>query len=206
LAQGAVPRALDLPLSSIPLEIALDGDRLKRYVTPGQRVLVFGTMHSGTLVLRNLVKGCGAQVTAFYKESGAAGPFAWSRDGAYDGIKGEAAEIADAIVRGEFGDEHLRIHEVGDTAALLRAALSSDWVVYAMGFQPRPFSLEVDGAPVSAAAYNGATGALDAAPRAWGFGTAYPNRAPDGIHWDVSVAAFLTHIRAQLPALLSSSS
>jgi cation diffusion facilitator CzcD-associated flavoprotein CzcO len=205
LTVGATPRSMHLPLSTIPLDIALDPNRLKRYVTPGQRVLLFGTMHSGTLIIRNLVKECQAKVTAFYKGAAA---FTWDRDGAYDGLKGEAAEIADAIQRGEYSSgaesahPSLQIFEVGETAELIQASLTADWVVYAMGFEARHISLKVDEAQISSTAYDGDTGALSEAPMAWGFGTAYPNRAPDRIHWDVSIAAFLKHMKAQLPALL----
>lgn len=199
LAPGAEPRGLNLPLLSIPLEIALDARRLKKYVHPGQRVLVFGTMHSGTLVIRNLVRDCSANVTALYNT---VKPFYWDREGAYDGVKGEAAEIADSIIRGDY-TESLTFVPVQDTAGVVRASRLADAVVYAMGFQPRDsVDIIVNGERIPAAAYNGATGALKDAPSAWGFGTAYPNRAPDGVHWDVSVAAFLVHMKAQLPALL----
>lgn len=199
LAPGAEPRGLNLPLLSIPLEIALDRSRIQRYVNPGQRVLVFGTMHSGCLVIRNLVQDCSANVTALYNTPQ---PFYWDRDGAYDGVKGEAAEVADVITQGEFTDQ-LQLLPVQDTSGVIRASRGADAVVYAMGFQPREtVSLFVTGTPVSATAYNGATGALLEAPAAWGFGTAYPNRAPDGVHWDVSIAAFLAHMKAQLPSLL----
>ena len=202
LTQGSIPRTFDLPLSSIPLDIALDPTRLRRYVTPGQRVLLFGTMHSGTLVIRNLVRDCGAKVIGLYK--GDSGAFTWDRDGAYDGLKGEAAEIADSIVKGEYGGEDtVKLCSVENTAAVVRASLTSDWVIYAMGFQPRTIPLEVDGKAVSSTSYDGDTGALIEAPKAWGFGIAYPNRAPDRIHWDVSIAAFLNHMRGQLSALLA---
>jgi cation diffusion facilitator CzcD-associated flavoprotein CzcO len=196
LAQGAEPRSLDLPIPSIPLEVAIDQGRIGRFVRPGQRVLVFGTMHSGTLVIRNAAE-CGAIVTGYYASPE---PFYWDRDGAYDGIKEEAAEIADAIVAGTIP---VTLVPVQDTSQLLRTAEPADWVVYAMGFQPRmSIRLFKDGGEVSSTSYDGATGALKDAPSVWGFGTAYPNRAPDGVHLDVSVAAFLSHMKRQLPTLL----
>lgn len=199
LAPGGEPRALDLPIPSIPLEIALDRQRIRHYVSPGQRVLQFGTMHSGTLIARNLVEDCSAQVVACYNTPE---PFVWDRDGAYDGLKAEAAEIADAIQRGAYASQ-LRLCSTNDTAGFLRASRIADWVVYAMGFKPRDtISLYSDGQQVSAHTYHGSTGALQEAPAAWGFGVAYPNRAPDGVHWDVSVAAFLEHMRGQLDSLL----
>lgn len=200
LAQGSEPRQQNLPIPSIPLEIALDSQRLKHYVKGGQKVLVFGTMHSGSLVIRNLVKVCGAKVSAFYNTEA---PFVWDRDGAYDGIKGEAAEIADSITKGEY-ESNLRLAPISSIGDVIRSSRAADWVVYAMGFSSREIHIKVNGSILSSSSYNGDTGEIVNAPAAWGFGIAYPNRAPDRIHWDVSLAAFLEHMKKQLPSLLQS--
>ena len=192
LAPGGEPKALDLPMSSIPLEIAIDQTRLQHYVKPGDKALVFGTLHSGTLVIRNLA-AIGADVTAFYNSPL---PFYWSRDGAYDGIKEEAAQIADDIVAGKIA---VKLVSNKDTSAVIRASSGAKWVTYAMGFQPRLVDIRIDGTPRSPTEYNGATGKMYYG--AWGFGIAYPNLAPDGIHRDVSVAAFLEHMKRQIPEI-----
>jgi hypothetical protein len=175
---------------------------LKEVVQTGHKVLVFGTMHSGTLVIRNLIEGCGANVMALHA-GGAAGPFTWDRDGAYDGLKGEAAEIADRIVAGEWTGRLEIAASSTELDKVLRFSRGATAVVYAMGFRPREgIVLSVDGAGRGGVAYDGVTGAIKDVPAAWGFGVAYPNQAPDGVHWDVSVAAFLAHIKRQLPAIL----
>ena len=194
LAQGSEPRTLDIPIPSIPLEMALDEARLAHYTKAGEKAIVFGTMHSGTLVIRNLA-ALGVNVTAYYNT---AAPFYWARDNVYDGIKAEAAEVADKIVAGEIPVD---LVPVKDTAKVIRGARAADWVVYAMGFMPRNIRMTVNGAEISPTEYDGATGMLTNAP-AWGFGVAYPNRAPDGVHWDVSVAAFLNHAAQQLPRII----
>jgi len=194
LAPGGEPKKMDLPIPSIPLEMALDANRLQHYIKSGDDVIVFGTLHSGTLVIRNLV-AAGANVTAFYNSPL---PFYWARDGAYDGIKAEAAEIADSIVAGKIPVE---LVPVQDSSKLIRSSYNADWVVYAMGFTGRNIvKLSVDGI-AKPAEYNGSNGQMTV-PAAWGFGTAYPNLAPDGIHWDVSVAAFLEHMKPQIPSIL----
>jgi cation diffusion facilitator CzcD-associated flavoprotein CzcO len=194
LAPGGEPKKMDLPIPSIPLEMALDANRLQHYIKSGDKAIMFGTLHSGTLVIRNLV-AAGANVTAFYSSPE---PFYWARDGAYDGIKEEAAEIADNIVAGRIPVE---LVPVQDSSKLIRRSYDADWVVYAMGFAPRNgIQLSVDGVN-KPAEYNGSTGQMTV-PAAWGFGTAYPNLAPDGIHWDVSVAAFLEHMKPQIPSIL----
>jgi len=193
LAPGGEGKTLDLAIPSIPLDIALDSIRLSKYIRPNTTVLVFGTMHSGTLVIKNLA-ALGASVTAYYTSPE---PFYWDRDGKYDGIKAEAATIADDIVSGKIP---VSLVPIKDTAAVIRSSRAADWVVYAMGIAPRIVKLCVDGVETPSTTYSETTGKLGDLP-AWGFGVAYPNRAPDGVHWDVGVTPFLEHMKKQIPAI-----
>jgi len=190
LTIGSEPKSLDLPIPSIPLEVALDSSRLKNYVKKGDKVIVFGTMHSGTLVIQNLV-ALETEVTAYYK---ADKPFYWARDGTYDGIKADAADIADSIVAGKI---KVSLVSTADTSKVIRTSHEAQWVVYAMGFYQRTIQISVDDNDCPSTEYDGQTGRLLKAP-AWGFGIAYPNRAPDGINWDVSVASFLEHMKPRI--------
>ena len=183
--QGSNQRILNLPIPSIPIECALDA-RIAQYISPGDNVLVFGTSHSGTLIIKNL-HDVSASVTAVYRS---ATPFIWDRDGAYDGIKEEAAAIADQIVSGS-----IPITLIHSSNSLIQAKSIAKWVIYAIGFDRRHIPGLVD-------EYDGRTGTIGTS--AWGFGIAYPNAAPDGVHWDVSVAAFLNHMNAQMPVILAS--
>lgn len=194
LTQGSDPITYDLPIPSIPLEIAMDLERLKHYVKAGENVLVFGTKHSGTLAIK-AAYDLSANVTAIYKSEK---PFYYDRDGVYDGIKAEAVTIADSVTS---GDIPVTLVQTSNIEALVRATAAADWVVYAMGFRPRQdIQLFVDGLQKSTTAYNDSTGQLEV-PNAWGFGIAYPKRAPDGTHFDVSVAAFLQHMKEQITIL-----
>ena len=195
LAQGGEGKTMDLAIPSIPLEIALDAGRLRSYVKPNATVVVFGTMHSGTLVIKNLAN-LGAAITAYYNSPE---PFYWDRDGMYDGIKGEAATIADDIVAGNIP---VTLIPIKDTAAVIRSSRVAEWVVYAMGIAPRIVKIQVDGIDASSTQYSETTGKLRDLP-AWGFGVAYPNRAPDGVHWDVGVTPFLDHMKKQIPDIIS---
>lgn len=195
LAPGAEPKTMNLAMQSIPLEIALDQQRLRHYITPGQHVIVFGTMHSGTLVIRNLVSS-GATVTAYYNSSE---PFYWDRDGAYDGIKGEAATIADDITEGRLP---VTLISTKDMASVIRTSREAEWVVYAIGLARRNVKLLLNGSELTSSDYSEDSGKIKDLP-AWGFGVAYPNRAPDGIHWDVGVSPFLDHIKKQIPEITS---
>jgi hypothetical protein len=195
LTQGSQPITYDLPIPSIPLEIAMDVGRLKHYVKAGEKVLVFGTKHSGTLAIKSACD-LSANVTAIYRSEK---PFYYDRDGVYDGIKAEATVIADAVLEGKLP---VTLVQTSNIEALVRATSTADWVVYAMGFRPRQdIQLFVDGQQKSTTAYNHSTGKLLEVSNAWGFGIAYPKRAPDGIHFDVSVAAFLEHMKEQAASI-----
>jgi len=195
LAPGGEPKTMNLAIPSIPLDVALDSHRLKSYIKPNDMVIVFGTMHSGALVIRNLA-ALSAHITAYYNSTE---PFYWDRNGDYDGIKGEAAVIADDIVSGKIP---VTLVSTKDTASLIRTSREARWVVYAMGFSRRSIKLYLNGTEINSTEYNENTGKLKELP-AWGFGVAYPNRAPDGIHWDVGVAPFLEHIQKQIPDIVS---
>jgi hypothetical protein len=188
--QGSEPKTLDLPYPSIPLDVALDRQRLSDHVKPGQHILLFGTAHSGTLIVKNLSE-VGVKVTNFYANKK---PFQYDRDGDYDGLKQEAAAIADGILRGEY--PNVSLESVCDTSAVIRASRTADACIYACGFEPRTIHPNL-------LKYTGETGQIEGTTNAWGFGIAYPNRAPDGIHWDVSVPSFQAHIQKQMPAILT---
>lgn len=189
LAHGSEPKQLTLPIPSIPLDCALSKQRLETYVNKNSRVLLFGTSHSGTLIMRNLHE-LGVQTTAFYNS---AKPFYFARDGDYDGIKQDSSEIADAITSGTY--PKLQLTHVTDTAQVIRAARKADWVIYAIGFKART-TIKVN------LTYDGKTGEITESPGVWGFGIAFPNSADDGIHWDVSLPSFSSHIEKQMPTIL----
>jgi cation diffusion facilitator CzcD-associated flavoprotein CzcO len=188
LATGSEPKHMDLPYPVIPLPIALDENRLAETVLPGNHVLVFGTAHSATLIVRNLLN-CKAKVTNFYASPK---PFYFDKDGEYDGLKQEAAEIAEKILKKELPVDLVSVQDMG---GILRHTKSVDAVIYAIGFEGRN--------PVGLKDYDATTGVIQGVSKAWGFGIAYPNKAPDGIHYDVSIPAFQGHIEKQMPNILS---
>lgn len=190
--QGSEPKTLDLPFPSIPLEIALDARRLPDFVKPNQHILVFGTAHSSPLVVKNLLDlNQNITITNFYATEK---PFYFDRDGEYDGIKQDAAIIADYILMGQY--PNVSLESVHDMSSMIRASKNADACIYACGFEHRSIAPEWK-------AYDGKTGRILNTNTAWGFGIAYPNRAADGVHWDVSVPAFQAHIQAQMPDILA---
>jgi cation diffusion facilitator CzcD-associated flavoprotein CzcO len=186
---GSEQKSLDLSIPSIPLEIALDSQRLRQYVLPTDKVILFGTAHSGALILKNLAE-MGVSTTAVYRSAKA---FMYARDGEYDGIKADAATYADEISQGIY--PCITLVQASAISKVIRLTRSANWAVYAIGFEPRcTIEIQVGGSLVSVVPYLSTSGVIVGCPNAWGFGIAYPSQAPDGIHFDVGVASFIEHI------------
>jgi hypothetical protein len=192
LCVGAVPKQLDLPLSNIPLEVALHEERLRGFVQPGQRVVVFGTAHSGTLVLRNLQR-VGCKGVGIYRGDKA---FSWARDGDPNGIKQESAVIADEIMGGIWGPLTPSLLSSAEVGGVIRACMEAEAVVYAIGFQTRGVPVLVEGTPLPLM-HDSDTGKI--AEGLWGFGIGFPS----GVGRDVGFGAFATHIQANVEGLMS---
>ena len=186
MTTGCEPKTLDLPFHSIPLEVALTPSRLEDTVTKGDHVMVFGTAHSGCLVVKNLVD-LGATVSLMYVPPK---PFFYDAEGDYDGMKWDAAVIGKEI---EAGKMPVELCSINDLSSIIRATKKTDYVVYAMGFEKRMKEFKE---------YS-MTARLGKGDNAWAFGIAYPNAADDGIHYDVSIPAFQKHIQRHLPDILS---
>jgi len=186
---GADAKTLDFGKPVIPLEIALDPIRLARLVRPNENVCIFGMAHSGTLCVQHLVQAR-TNVTGFYNQER---PFYFARDGEYDGIKQESAEIADSIVSGKIP---IKLHPFKDTKALVKAIYKAHWIVVATGFTGRILEIrDLQGALV-APTFTPATG-LIAGTSLFGFGIAYPGESTvgDRTFKDISLPSFSQQIK-----------
>jgi hypothetical protein len=205
LCTGARPKTLDLPIPAIPLSIALNATALSDYVVPAtDRVVVFGTAHSGTLVLKHLKDAGVREVTAVYKGDR---PFRYFRDGDSEGIKQESERIADEIVGRVWGDMTPRLVQfdaIGDTYRALHRATH---VVYALGFETPCWKYKAADGSEKVLQHRADTSMFDA-PNVWGFGIGYPTRytAPNGVQYpDIGFGPFADAVRAALPHLLTPS-
>jgi len=197
-AQGSLPKYLNLPIPSVPLSCALDPIQVQRYIKDTDRVLVFGTSHSGTLILKNLVDCSAESIVGIYKGTK---PFVWARDGAYDGIKMEAATIADSIMQNKYPSVKLVPFE--NTFELMKESRGATWVIYAMGFMPdTAIKAYVDCEEISLTSYAPHTGCILGAPKAFGLGIAYPSSAPDELHYDVGISSFLEYFNKLIPSII----
>lgn len=197
LATGATPRTLDLPKPIIPLPLALNPTALANIVSPSDKVVVFGTAHSGTLALKNL-RACGVKnLTALHKGQK---PFFYARDGFSEGIKQESATIADTI----FADSWATLISMDDFAAAHRAVAEATAVVYAIGFE-RPRPTVADGTGLKTLTHDGTAFGPDV-KNIYGFGIGFPApyTGPDGRNYpDVGFGGFVTAIKAALPSMLT---
>ncbi len=189
--QGAEEKQLDLSFPTIPLWIALNPALLAQHVTPDDTVTVFGTAHSGTIVLKHL-HDLQIQTFAVYNT---AKPFLFARDGEYDGIKEGSAIIADNILSGNY--THLTLIPWTEPLQLYKALQKTTKVIYSVGFKPR----KIQGLDNQ---YDPESGKLIAHEGVYGFGIAFPGVTVQGDkkYTDVSVLSFQEQIRRCLPKIL----
>ncbi len=196
LCQGGRQKTLDFGKPSIPLDIALNPLQLARYIRPNQSVAVFGLAHSGTLICKHLLDH-GAKVYGIHKSKK---PFLFERDGEYDGIKQESAEIADRLLTEP--SHRFELVEYGDTRKVVKILGKVHWVIAAIGFEASPIQiLRKDGSMHPWESYSAEN--AEVAPGLYGFGLAYPGvtRINDRLYKDVSIPSFLQQIKRCLPTL-----
>jgi thioredoxin reductase len=197
LCLGAIPKIMDLPLPSIPLPIALSQEQLAHSVSPTDTIVVFGTSHSGTLVLKNLKNlGC-RNVYAIYKGKD---PFAISTDPAMgpDGLKLAGALVAQEINQKEWGHLAPTLVNYDDFAKIYRVLSKANAVIYAIGFEPRTLTYTNK---------NGTCGPIkNDTSGIYGFGIGRPRmgKTPAGeVFVDIGFEGFIKAIKAELPGILS---
>ncbi len=171
LCAGAEPKTLsEQGVSEIPLEVALNPERIAKEVNPDHTIAVFGSSHSAVLIIKNLLEN-GCKVVNFYRS-----PLLYAiyHDDwiEYDntGLKGLAAQWAKQNLDG--GQDYPNLTRYPSDAEHLAAHLSEcQQAVYAVGFTSRG----IKGVDVSV--YDQHTGTI--APGLYGFGIAFPESVTD---------------------------
>ena len=199
LNYGSHPKSLHYPKPTLQLDAVINGNSLpcKR----GEKVIVFGTLHSGVLCLNRLIYDS-VRIVAIYKGDQ---PFTYVRDGAYDGLKHEAAQIADNLC-----NSSIQFISCEDIDAVKKEVDTCDWIVYACGFAPLYEGIKVmtnQEEVINIRDYNSKTGQICNYPNLFGFGIAYPNsnvNVADGkTYYDVSFPAFMKHIGENMDSILT---
>ena len=199
LCTGSKPKWLDLPKATIPLHLCLCKSQLEQHVSANDKVIVFGTAHSGTLVLKNLYEiGC-KDVVGIYKGDK---PFVYARDGILGGIKQESAQIADTILKHEWQERTPSFIPIGDFSKTYRAIEKANCVIYALGFEKACMSYEDRNGCTKSLNHIQSNGQFHEVKQIWGFGIAYPSNKQNTDHPDVGFDGFITALQNALPAIL----
>jgi len=197
LALGAVPKKLAYPhLDEIPVDVALDIERLSEQPLDGATVGVFGSSHSSMIVLPNLLRQPVGKVINFYRSPLKYAVYLddWIL---FDdtGLKGRAAEWAREKIDGVHPE---RLERCLVSSPQFDDKLAEcDRVVYTVGFERRrlpetPQWGELD--------YNASNGIL--APGLFGLGIAFPEYAIDRYGYGehrVGLKKFMEYLHCVLP-------
>lgn len=188
LTIGGTENQLDLSIPQIPLSVAMDKEQLKHHLS-SDTIAVFGTSHSGTIVLDNL-QALSTLTYGIYKR---ATPFQFEPE-TYDGLKENSSTIANAILNNEYSN--ITLIPWNTPLELHKALQRSTKAVIATGFNSKLLDYKyLD--------YNPETAALNFS-RLYGFGLAYPGvtAIDKNIYKDNSVLSYQAQIQKCLPNIL----
>ncbi|BAX93611.1 FAD/NAD(P)-binding protein [Mycobacterium shigaense] len=200
LAVGAVPKRLHHPhLKEIPVEVALDPEKLAAERLDGATVAVFGSSHSSMIALPHLLRHPVEKVVNFYRSP--------LRYAVYlddwilfddTGLKGRAAEWARENIDGQYPEKLDRYWVSGPEFEQKLAAC--DHVVYTVGFERRKLPETPQWGQLD---YNQQNGII--APGLFGLGIAFPEHAKDPYgfgQYRVGLKKFMDYLDSILPLWL----
>jgi thioredoxin reductase len=161
LAIGAEPRRLDYDVPEIPLDEALDKEKLASYLSCDDCVAVFGGMHSAILMLKYLCDYSVKKIINFYRD-----PYFYGAPG----LEGDTALWAQTILEQTCPDHLSRVLNTPENREELLPTCTK--VIYAIGYQQSPIlvngTLDIT--------FDEYTGVID--ENLYGIGIAFP---PTGI-------------------------
>jgi hypothetical protein len=185
LAVGAQPKRLNYDIPEIPLDDALDKDKLANYVCPTDCVAVFGGMHSAILVLKFLSECCSVkQIINFYID-----PYFYGAPG----LEGDTAAWAQNVLEKNPPTNLSRVLSTTENRDKMLPLCTK--AIYAIGFEPNP--ILVNG--TLNLVFNEDTGIID--QNLYGIGIAFPptgiingqKMAKNGLH------AYLAYAKKLIP-------
>ncbi|WP_406817819.1 pyridine nucleotide-disulfide oxidoreductase [Mycobacterium sp. M23085] len=200
LAVGADPKRLHYPgLEEIPVQVALDPEKLARQPLEGATVAVFGSSHSSMIVLPNLLRHPVKRVVNFYRSPLKYAVYLddWIL---FDdtGLKGRAAVWARENIDGVLPDRLERC--LVSSPQFADKLAGCDRVVYTVGFERRTSPKTPQWGQLD---YNPTNGIL--APGLFGVGIAFPQYAEDPYGYGqfrVGLKKFMDYLDAVLPLWL----
>ena len=197
LATGARPRLLDYNVNEVvPLDIAIDKEKLAQSVSHDDTVCVVGSAHSAVLLLKYLTEISVKRIINLYKR-----PFIYTyHDGTNSihpasGLKGIAAYWAHHVL--EKNPPHNLIRAYNDEEAQNTYLPECDKIIYAIGFERNPLP-DFHGTTFSM--YDDKTGVI--VPGLFGIGIAFPEKATDSVgnrEYLVGVNSFQSYAQRIIP-------
>lgn len=130
LAIGGQPKKLDYPLLEIPLDQALDKDKLAEYVSANDSIAVFGGMHSAMLILKYLSELQVKDIFNFYTT-----PYQYRIPGA-ESLEGATKAWVKNILEPRCPNNLKRMPYTKENVALHLPLCNK--VIYAIGFERNP--------------------------------------------------------------------
>ena len=200
LAVGAVPKKLSYAhLDEIPVEVALDPEKLAQLALEGATVAVFGSSHSSMIALPHLLRHPVAKVINFYRSPLKYAVYLddWIL---FDdtGLKGQAAVWARENIDGDLPE---RLERCWVSSPEFDEKLAEcDRAVYTVGFERRKLPETPQWGELE---YNQQNGIL--APGLFGLGIAFPEYAEDPYgfgQYRVGLQKFMDYLNAVLPLWL----
>jgi hypothetical protein len=197
LAVGAVPKKLDYPhLKEIPVEVALDPEKLAEQPLDGATVAVFGSSHSSMIALPHLLRHPVNKVINFYRSPLKYAVYLddWIL---FDdtGLKGRAAEWARENIDGVHPE---RLERYWTKSQIFNQKLAEcDRAVYTVGFERRTLPETPQWGLLD---YNQQNGII--APGLFGLGIAFPEYAEDPYgygQYRVGLKKFMDYLDSVLP-------
>lgn len=200
LATGAEPKSLHFPeIKEIPLETALNPEKLISTCKKQDNVAVFGSSHSAIIIIQSLLENCNVKkVTNFYLE-----PLRYAVH--FDdwilfddtGLKGKTAEWARKNIDGIQPDKLQRI--ISHKQNIENELPKCTHAIYATGFKQR--HIHVEG--LHTLEYNSKNGII--APGLFGVGIAFPEAKHDRygtLEYRVGLWKFMEYLNHIMPVWL----
>jgi hypothetical protein len=197
LAIGSEAKSLFYPgITTIPLEIAIDSERLAQQCNTEDCIAVFGSSHSAVLILRNLLEYSSAKkVINFYRA-----PLRYAIDLGDEilfddtGLKGLTATWARTHLQGTPPEKLQRVYASDENVEHFLPHCNK--AIYAVGFEHRGIII-TDLGKLEYNPYNGII-----APGLFGLGIAFPQAKTDrfgNLEYRVGLWKFMDYLSTVLP-------
>ncbi len=197
LAIGSEPKTLSYSgVKTIPLEVAMDSERLGQQCHPEDCIAVFGSSHSAVISLRNLIEYSSAKkVINFYRA-----PLRYAIDLGDEilfddtGLKGLTAAWARTHLHGTPPEKLQRVHASDENIEHWLPHCNK--AIYAVGFEHRGITIT----DLKKLEYNPYNGII--APGLFGLGIAFPQAKIDrfgNLEYRVGLWKFMDYLSTVLP-------